>query len=51
MSLCKTMSGRKRDSAVWEYFEFNEETNKSTCHVVIDKNAKICWQHQHLKLT
>ena len=37
MSLTKLFSGRKRESSVWEYFEYVEADNKSRCGVLNDK--------------
>ena len=44
-------SGRPRESSVWDYFEFDEVENKSTCIVVVgdgqnqpaNEPAKTCW--------
>ena len=34
LSLSKLLAGRKRDSAVWEFFTYDQTTGKSTCNVV-----------------
>ena len=38
-------SGRPRESSVWDYFEFNEEENKSVCIVEVgdcQNEPKLC---------
>lgn len=42
MSLVKLLSGRKRDSVVWEYFSFEEATQKSLCLVMNLTSDKPC---------
>jgi len=37
MSLVKLLSGRKRQSVVWEYFVYEEHHDKSRCTVLNDK--------------
>ena len=42
MSLQKTLGGRRRESCVWDFFEYNETTDKSQCLVVDEKSGKRC---------
>jgi BED zinc finger len=30
-SLSKLLAGRRKESPVWDYFDYNSETNKSKC--------------------
>jgi hypothetical protein len=41
MSLSKLLAGRKRDSFAWEYFTYDEVSDKSVCHASIGKD-KLC---------
>jgi len=41
-SFVKTFSGRKRESPIWKYFEYLEDSNKSKCPVVNEKTQKQC---------
>ena len=36
------LAGRKRESPVWDYFEYNEVVGKSQCLVKDDKTGKTC---------
>ena len=36
----KIISGRKKESCIWEYFKYNDIVDKSTCQV--DNNSVIC---------
>ena len=40
MSLSKSLSGRKRDSVFWEFFSYDEDSDKSTCQVT-DETTKV----------
>ena len=40
MSLSKLLAGRKRESCVWEYFEYIDKEDKSKCLVVGKTNNK-----------
>ena len=42
LSLSKLLAGRKRDSAVWEFFTYDQTTGKSTCNVVENKAKTSC---------
>ena len=44
MSLSRLLAGRKRDSPVWDFFNFDEATGKSTCQVGLEtgRNNGIC---------
>jgi hypothetical protein len=42
MSLAKMLAGRRRESYVWHYFNYCEETQKSMCMVVDEKTGKSC---------
>ena len=44
MSLSRLLAGRKRESEVWEYFKYDDKTNKSACLVKVgsDVNTKPC---------
>ncbi len=44
MSLSRLLAGRKRESEVWQCFEYNDKTNKSSCLVKVesDGNNKPC---------
>lgn len=42
MSLNKNFVGRKRDSVVWDWFEYNIGTDSCRCLVVDDKSEKEC---------
>lgn len=42
MSLDKMFAGRRRESSVWKYFEYNEQTRKSKCCVTDAKIGKEC---------
>ena len=41
-SLARLLSGRKRESPVWEYFEYCEESGKSKCVVMDEKTGNEC---------
>lgn len=41
VSLSKLLAGRRRESLVWAYFDYSEQTRKSKCQVV-DKSGKEC---------
>jgi hypothetical protein len=43
MSLSRLLAGRKRESEVWEYFHYDDKTNKSSCLVKVgtDANKKV----------
>ena len=41
VSLSKMFAGRRRESLVWDYFDYCEQTRKSKCRVV-DKSGKEC---------
>ena len=36
------LAGRRRESSVWDYFKFSEETQKSMCMVFDDKLGRNC---------
>jgi hypothetical protein len=38
----KNLSGRKRESRVWDYFEYLKDVGKSKCIVKDDKTGKVC---------
>src|SRR6218665_218549 len=38
----KVLSGRKRESAVWSYFMYEAETNKSSCIVGGVSDGELC---------
>ena len=38
----KLFSGRKRESTTWKYFEFHDDTNKTVCKVVSEKDNNVC---------
>ena len=38
----KIFSGRKRESSVWKYFEYDEKIGKSRCNVVDIKTRLVC---------
>jgi hypothetical protein len=40
-SLVQLLSGRKRDSGIWDYFIYKKDIDKSECKVV-DSNGKVC---------
>jgi hypothetical protein len=40
-SLSRVLAGRKRDSSVWDYFEYDRATDKSLC-IVVDGSQKRC---------
>ena len=43
MSLSKLLASRKQECAVWEYYQYDAATDKSTCSVLVDKdNKKVC---------
>lgn len=42
MSLSKSLAGRKKDSLVWDYFEYLESKGKSICRVVNEKSSEEC---------
>ena len=42
MSLCKSLSGRRRESLIWDFFEYDEARDKSRCRVLMDKGEKHC---------
>lgn len=42
MSLSRLMAGRKRDSPVWEYFTYDEQSGKSKCVVCDEKAGNEC---------
>ena len=44
MSLVKLMSGRKRESSVWDYFVYDKDRNKSKC-IVLKANGDECQLH------
>ena len=39
-STVKLFSSRKRESIVWKYFEFNDESNKTICKVLSGVSKK-----------
>jgi len=39
MSLSRLLAGRKRESEVWQYFESNDKTNKSSCLVKVESDG------------
>ena len=41
-SLANMLAGRKRDSAVWEWFKYDEAANKSICTVTDGSSQKRC---------
>jgi hypothetical protein len=41
MSLCKSLAGRKRDSFVWNYFNYDDTSGKSICQVCV-RDDKVC---------
>ena len=41
-SMSQLMAGRKRESCVWEYFEYSADVDKSRCLVVDNKTGKQC---------
>lgn len=41
-SLVQLLSGRKRESGIWDYFMYNKDTDKSECKVVLGNKDKIC---------
>ena len=47
MSLIKNFSGRKRESAVWDFFKIDEGNDRSVCQVA--KKDKICGKPLHGK--
>ena len=57
MSLVKLLSGRKRQSVVWDYFEYEEHHEKSRCIVLNDKGepcgvriaGRPMYHHYHLR--
>ena len=42
MSLCKSLSGRKKDCTVWEFFKYSLSKEKSVCCVVNEKTGENC---------
>ena len=42
MSLAKLLAGRRRESSVWDYFKFSDDTQKSMCMVFDDKLGRNC---------
>lgn len=42
MSLVKLLSGRKRDSLLWEFFTYDAGSDKSSCMVVDEKTKLQC---------
>jgi hypothetical protein len=43
-TLTQLLSGRKRDSSVWEYFVYDEHSNKSRCTVLNAKGEECGFQ-------
>jgi hypothetical protein len=41
MSLSKLMAGRKRESCVWKWFDYDEKIDKTACLVKL-KTGKLC---------
>jgi len=41
-TLAKSLAGRKRESAVWNFFEYNENEDKSKCLAIDERNKKPC---------
>jgi hypothetical protein len=41
MSLIKLLSGRKRESVVWEYFSYEQDNDKSRC-TVLNEKGELC---------
>ena len=39
-SLIQSLSGRKRESSVWNYFKFEKGLNKSRCSIVDEKERR-----------
>ena len=39
-SLIQSLSGRKRESSVWNYFKFEKGLNKSQCSIVDEKERR-----------
>lgn len=42
MSLSKSLAGRKRDSALWDFFSYDAHDSKSSCLVVDEKTKVAC---------
>jgi hypothetical protein len=40
-NLVQLLSGRKRESGIWDYFTYNKDTDKSECKVIA-KSDKVC---------
>lgn len=41
-SLAKSLAGRKRESTVWDYFQYDERTDKSRCLANDERTKKQC---------
>jgi len=41
-NLVRMFSGRKKDSSVWRYFSYDDESDRSTCQVKTIKDDKEC---------
>jgi len=39
MSLSRLLAGRKRESEVWQYFKYDDMTNKNSCLVKVGSDA------------